>query len=98
MVIGCELSDIHALEVSVNVKVAVPEVSPVTKPLLVILATDGLLLVHVPPIEGKNCVVEPIQTALSPIRLIIGFEFTVTGAVGRDTQPEEWVNVKVAIP
>ena len=39
---------------SVNVNVTVPAATAVTVPLLATVATDGLLLTHVPPLVGDN--------------------------------------------
>jgi hypothetical protein len=43
----------------VNTKVAVPGAIPVTRPVFDTVATDGLLLVQVPPLLGLNVVVAP---------------------------------------
>lgn len=67
-------------------------------PIEVIVATPGLLLVQVPPEAGKNAVDAPIQTELSPDNKIVGLPLIVTGAVGLDTHPDDWVKVNVAIP
>ena len=45
-------------------KVAFPEVTPVTTPRLLTVATPMLLLIHVPPVAGDNCTVLLTQTAL----------------------------------
>ena len=62
------------------------------------VATEGLLLVQVPPAEGKNVVVVPIQISGSPDKNTFGLPFTVNGYVGLDTHPEDCVNIKVTIP
>ena len=85
-------------EVSVNVKLAEPAEIPVTTPLLLMVATETLLLLHVPPVEGKNVVVVPIQISGSPDKNTFGLPFTVNGEVGFDTHPEDCVNIKVTIP
>jgi hypothetical protein len=85
--------------VLVKVKVALPAVTPVTTPALVTVATAGLLLAQVPPVLGESVVVAPIQILSAPIMLTTGVLLTVTGAVGRETQPVEvLVKVKVAEP
>jgi hypothetical protein len=58
---------------SVNVKVAVPTATPVTKPALVTVAIVLSLLTHVPPKEGLKIMVAPIQSEA-------GGELTVGGA------------------
>ena len=83
----------------VKVKVAVPGVRAVTIPALVTDATAGLLLTHVPPVEGDKPVISPIHKLLTPTILTIGIGFTVTAAVGNETQPVDvLVNMKVAVP
>ncbi|GAB1451513.1 hypothetical protein MASR2M47_15690 [Draconibacterium sp.] len=51
---------------SVKVKVAVPAVTPVITPALVMVATEGLLLTHVPAEFGSQLMVCPIQTSVGP--------------------------------
>jgi hypothetical protein len=70
--------DTHPLDELVNVKLAVPVEIPVTKPLLLTVATVGLLLVHVPPVVGERLVVFPIQTVLEPLILVGVKAFTKT--------------------
>ena len=65
--------------------VAVPALTPVTKPeLLFTVATPVLLLLHVPPgvpVVLDNCVVLPLQTVVVPVIVpAIGAAFTVTTA------------------
>ena len=59
--------------------VAVPRDTPVTIPLLIpTVATDVLLLVHVPPAVGSLIdMVAPTQTAVGPV-IVPGSGFTVT--------------------
>lgn len=60
-------SDIQEEFVSKNVKLAEPRLTPVTIPELDTVATDGLLLVHVPPLVGDNVVMLPIQILPGPV-------------------------------
>ncbi len=83
--------------VLVNVKVTVPALNPVTKPPTVDVATVGLLLVHVPPDVGDNCVVGPTHIVLNPVTEALAV-LTVMGGVGLEIQPAVLVNVKVAVP
>lgn len=73
--------------VFVKVNVAVPFATAVTTPSFVTVATAGLLLAHVPPVEGDNPVVSPIQRLVAPMMLTIGIGSTVTEPVGSETQP-----------
>lgn len=66
---------------------------PVTTPPFVILATDGLLLIHVPPIFGVKLVVFPTQISLGPVILTIGFGLTFMFISGTATQPKSLVTV-----
>jgi hypothetical protein len=50
--IGAVLFEMHEVLLSVNLNVVVPWLMPNTMPLLLITATDGLLLDHVPPLCG----------------------------------------------
>jgi hypothetical protein len=92
-------ADTHPVTASVKVKVAVPADTPVTRPALVTVATAGLLLTQVPPVVGDKVVVLPTQMLVEPVMLTEGAAFTVTGAVGEETQPVlVLVKVKVAEP
>jgi len=62
----------------VKVNVAVPAATPVTTPAEVTVATDGLLLTHVPPVVGDRVVVAPTQIGLLPVMLTVGNGLTVT--------------------
>lgn len=57
----------HPVVLLVNVKVTFPCPKPVTKPAFVTLATDGLLLIHIPPEFGDNVVEEPTHIGLFPV-------------------------------
>jgi hypothetical protein len=83
----------------VNVNVAVPAPTPVTKPAFVTVATEVLLLTHVPPVLGLNCVVDNLHMAFGPSIDTTGFASTVTIGLGFDTQfVELFVNINVAVP
>ncbi len=63
------------------------------------VATERLLLVHVPPVVGDNVVVEPSQMVEGPVIAAVGGLSTVTFEVASDIQPVlEFVNVKLAVP
>ena len=68
----------QSVVVFVKVKVAVPFDNPLTSPALVTLATVGLLLTHVPPVVGDNCVVAYTQIEFEPVIETVGNAFTVT--------------------
>lgn len=85
--------------VLVNVNVAVPAETPVTTPLLVTVATAGLLLTQLPPLVGDKPVVEPTQMLVGPVIATTGNAFTVTGEVAAETQPVVvFVKVNVEVP
>lgn len=76
-----------------------PALTPTTTPSLLTVATAGLLLTHVPSESGERVVEAPAQMVLAPVMLTTGVGFTVTAAVGSETQPvAELVKVKVAEP
>jgi hypothetical protein len=68
----------------VNVKVAVPAVTPVTTPAFVTVATAVLLLAHVPPEGGLTADDEPTQIELLPAIDTTGCALIVIAAVGFD--------------
>ncbi len=83
--VGCEA---HPVTEEVNLNVVCPTVCPVTKPVLVMLATAGLELTQVPPEVGERDEVPFTQTDVGPVNTIVGIAFTVINADGFDTQPE----------
>lgn len=85
-VIGKVGKEAQPVEVFVNVKVAVPADIPVTTPAFVTVATDGLLLVQVPPVAGDKLVVLARQMIELPLILTVGLAMTVTLAVGAELQ------------
>ena len=66
------VTPVHPVVPSVKVKVAFPVETPVTTPALLTVATDGLLLVHVPPDEGDKKVLEPTQIEVLPVMVTEG--------------------------
>jgi len=76
------IADVELMQpvaVSIKVKVAVPAVSPVINPELLMDATKGLLLTHVPPIPGLAVIVAPAHNVDDGI-VTVGSVFTVTVA------------------
>ena len=69
-------SFVHIVEVSVNLMVTVLAETPVTNPAEVTVATPGVRLIHVPPVEGDNVVVDPIHIVLDKANTV-GLGFTV---------------------
>ena len=62
-------------------------------------ATEALVTAHVPPVEGDNCVVFPIQIPVCPVMETTGLACTVRDAVGKLVQVVElFVKVNVAFP
>lgn len=82
-------AETHPVLVFVKVNVTTPALTPVTTPSLATVATAGLLLDQVPPVEGDKLVISPIQMLVAPRMLTIGIASTVTVAVGSETQPVE---------
>jgi hypothetical protein len=70
-------SDAHKVVLFVKIKVAVPALTPVTTPAFVTVAIAVLLLVHVPPVVGDNCVVEPAHIVVEPVIVTVGRDVIV---------------------
>jgi len=64
--------------------VEVPDVTPLTTPVVEpMVATEVLVLLHVPPdVPSVNVVVLPAQTEVVP-EIVAGTAFTVTTAIAR---------------
>ena len=73
-----------------------PGATPVTTPALVTVATDVLLLVHVPPLVGDNVTVLPTHTDAGAVT--VGNAFTVTDEVVLVHPVVPSVNVNVTVP
>ncbi len=58
-----------------------------TTPELLMVATAELLLVHVPPVDGDNVVVVPIQMVDEPTIFTTGLPMTVKDADGLEIHP-----------
>jgi hypothetical protein len=71
----------------VKVKFTLPALRADTIPLLVTVATLGLLLVHVPPIVGVREVVLCAHTIVFPIMFATGLSFIVTMPEGLEVHP-----------
>ena len=69
-----------------------------TTPAEVTVATEVLLLTHVPPVVGDKVVVDPIHIELLPVMLTAGKALTVTVPVVLLQLVVADVNVKVADP
>jgi hypothetical protein len=65
---------------------------------LVIVATEGLLLIHVPPVAGRKDVVAPIQIVAGPLSVVAGLPFTLMGMVPAAVHPEDEVKLIKANP
>ena len=62
------------------------------------VAMEGLLLVHVPPVVGDNVVVLPTHM-VGGVAVTTGLAITVTVSVGSEEQPEAVsVHTNVAVP
>jgi hypothetical protein len=73
--------EIHPVELSVNLKVTFPGLIANICPLLLIVATAGLLLVHTPPEVGVILDELPIHSDVDPMTAIVGLGLTVSGVV-----------------
>jgi hypothetical protein len=78
-VIGAVGLDIQPLPF-VNVNVALPALTAVTIPLFVTVATEVLLDVQVPPVEGDSVLVSPMQMMSLPVMDTEGLLLTVNAA------------------
>jgi len=81
---------------SVKVNVTLPAATPVITPALVTVATEVLLLVHVPPVVGDNVAVLPTHTEDGAVTT--GRALTVTDEVVLLQLVVPSVNVKVTLP
>jgi hypothetical protein len=76
---------LQVVVVFVKVNVALPALTPVTRPALVTVATVVLLLVQVPPVVGLNVAVLPTQTAAGAVTVGLGETVTITVFVSGQT-------------
>ena len=96
---GTEAFEEQLVLLFVYIKVTKPALSPVTTPESVIVATTGLLLLHVPSDEGVNVVVSPTQIGFKPVKFTTGFGFTKTGIDASELQPKTFsVKIKEDVP
>lgn len=79
---------VHPVDVLVKTKVVLPTPNPVTRPFEATVATNGSLLIQLPPEVGVNVVVVEGQIADVPDTLTIGLATTVIDAVEALLQPE----------
>ena len=67
--------------------IAVPAPTPVTTPVVFIVAIGLLLLLHIPPVMASvNCIVLPAHTGVLPVMIAIGLTVAtvvITQPVGR---------------
>jgi hypothetical protein len=90
--------DVHPV-LDVNVNVTLPCETPVTIPLVVTVAIEGLLLLHVPPVDGDSVVFAPGQIDVGPDIVTVGLGPIVIGCEALDIHPEPVsVYVNVAVP
>lgn len=78
------LREVQPVLAWIKLKVDMPPVNPDTTPLLVTVAIDGLLLTHVPPLEGASRDVLPAHIADAPAIATAGRLNTVIGTLLRD--------------
>src|SRR5258707_1039088 len=77
LIVTADVALLQVVAVLVKVKVTLPAATPVTTPALVTVATEELLLTHVPPLVGLNVIAEPIHK-LDDGTLTVGSALTVT--------------------
>jgi hypothetical protein len=104
-IVGLPLTIIEAVgsevqpSLVIKVNLAVPLDNPVTMPAFETEATLGLVLTHVPPVDGERLVVVPTHNKVPPRILTTGLSPTVIGVFILDEQPVDVsVNIKVAVP
>lgn len=93
---GAVGAEVQPVKVDVKVKVTIPTPTPVTRPLFATVAIPPLLLCHVPPVVGVNCVVKPTQIDGAPF-VTVGLSTTDMFTVFVHNVPVS-VNCKVATP
>ena len=98
LIVTADVVAVQPVTVFVNVNVGLPAATPVTRPALVTVANDGLLLNHVPPVVGDKLVVPPIHIAAFPVILTTGGPLTVTAEVVAEQPVAVFVNVNVGLP
>ena len=72
--------------VSVNVKVTIPALTPVTTPALVTVAMDVPLLHQVPPVAGVTLAVEPTHTLVAPPKVGLAGMALIATEIVAETQ------------
>ena len=92
-IIGVLGSETQSLDDCVKIKVAVPIAKPVTCPELVTEATEGLVLDHIPPVDGDKVLVLPIHRLEAPVMVTTGFGVTLILADATAEQPFKLVTV-----
>ena len=97
LIVMVEVVALQPVAVSVNVNVTLPAVIPVISPVLSMVATEGVLLIHAPPVPGLAFIVAPIHNVPSGM-LTAGRGVTVTVEVIALQPVAVSVKVKVEIP
>ena len=91
-------SDLQPVRLFVNKNLAEPGEIPITVPVLVTEAINGLEDTHVPPDEGSRAVTDPVQICCGPSKTITGMLFILMLRLTGVTQPKELVNLNCAFP
>src|SRR5258707_8114764 len=97
LIVTADVVLLQVVVVLVNVKVTLPAATPVTTPALVTVATEGLLLTHVPPLVGLNVIADPTHK-LEDSTLPVGSALIVTADVVLLQEVVVLVNVNVTLP
>jgi hypothetical protein len=96
-IVTCPVVLVQPVAVRVKVKVAIPGATPVTIPLFVTDATDGLLQTQVPPEDGDKVTTPFPHIAFVPTIVATGVSIIVKGSVVLLQTPAA-VKVKVTRP
>ena len=96
-VTGEVAAEIHPVVLLVKLNITEPPDTPVTTPALLTVATDGSLLVQVPPLVGDTPLTSPTQMVEAPVRLTFGGLTTEMVAVAELVQPLPSVTVTVYV-
>jgi hypothetical protein len=97
-VIGAEASEAQPVVELVNTTVACPGANAETMPELLTEAIDGLLDIHVPPLDGLMVVEAPTHIDAGPEIDILGLPLTVISSVASDWQLADEVKINDVTP
>ena len=92
-------NELHPVAEEVNVKLTSPGPEALITPLLLMVAVDTLLEVHVPASEAEAWLISPTHNTVSPVMLTTGLPLTVkVGEISEVHPVDVRVNWKVVVP